>query len=345
MRRKLLISIFFLFLSGGFVATSASAQDGIMSGILLGTESGGGMDLGTTTASGFLTDFLEGLDIEYVDQVDETIELLIDDLFLGATSPIGGRGERYVFEIESSPGSGVFGNTADVRLFWNISTGRVESEEFRVRVVFTGSGFPSSVYRLTLATDTTGFIICSSNFNNGLAGTPLPPGLLSTTPTPIGLVGAACPEAGGQLQDLILLYSINGWAIDQTLPCTDTDVDGVCDDEDNCMLVSNPDQHDANAGEDDDSSLPGVQHYGNACDGDFNEDGVIGFPDFGAWLFCFNLGKVGMGGGPSEDPDCTESDMNGDNLMGIDDFNAFATSFREGKPGPGCEAAQFGCNN
>ncbi len=48
----------------------------------------------------------------------------------------------------------------------------------------------------------------------------------------------------------------------------DSDGDGVADDTDNCTLVTNPGQRDT----DDDG-------YGNVCDGDFNQDGVVNFGD------------------------------------------------------------------
>ncbi len=48
----------------------------------------------------------------------------------------------------------------------------------------------------------------------------------------------------------------------------DSDRDGLADDVDNCTLVSNIDQTDTDA-----------DGYGNACDGDFNQDGMVNFPD------------------------------------------------------------------
>ncbi len=59
----------------------------------------------------------------------------------------------------------------------------------------------------------------------------------------------------------------------------DTDGDGVGDACDNCRTVLNSSQEDANANEDDDLSLPGVQHYGDACDADLDNDGKVGFRD------------------------------------------------------------------
>ena len=50
---------------------------------------------------------------------------------------------------------------------------------------------------------------------------------------------------------------------------TDTDGDGIADELDNCLNKSNPAQIDTNS-----------DGYGNACDADYNNDGVIGGPEF-----------------------------------------------------------------
>lgn len=63
----------------------------------------------------------------------------------------------------------------------------------------------------------------------------------------------------------------------------DTDNDGVGDVCDNCRLVANADQRDSNAAEDDNSSTPGVQHYGDVCDPDFDNSGFVNIIDFNKW--------------------------------------------------------------
>jgi len=61
------------------------------------------------------------------------------------------------------------------------------------------------------------------------------------------------------------------------VPAPDTDGDGVPDDQDNCTLVANPDQRDTNS-----------DGYGNLCDPDLNNDGIVNFGDLAAmkavWL-------------------------------------------------------------
>ena len=71
---------------------------------------------------------------------------------------------------------------------------------------------------------------------------------------------------------------------------------------------------------------------GNVCDGDFNQDGFVGGPDFTIFLGCFNR-SVAPGVGPPDDPDCNESDMNGDGFVGGPDFTLFLQVFN-GPPGP-----------
>jgi len=60
---------------------------------------------------------------------------------------------------------------------------------------------------------------------------------------------------------------------------TDTDGDGVGNICDNCRYVYNPDQLDSDSNRDDNKSIPGKQHYGNACDPDFNNDGKVNKKD------------------------------------------------------------------
>jgi subtilisin family serine protease len=95
----------------------------------------------------------------------------------------------------------------------------------------------------------------------------------------------------------------------------DSDADGVPDSCDNCTLLPNPDQADVNE-----------DGYGNLCDPDFNDDGMVSLVDFNFIRSQFGLGC----GDPGFDP---VVDMSSDCLVGIDDFNRLKSYFA-GPPGP-----------
>jgi hypothetical protein len=95
----------------------------------------------------------------------------------------------------------------------------------------------------------------------------------------------------------------------------DTDNDGVRDNLDNCINVSNSDQLDTDG-----------DGYGNACDCDFNQDNFCGGPDFTLFIGCFNAATNG-------NPTCEAADMNGDGFVGGPDFTLFIGGFN-GAPGP-----------
>ncbi len=109
----------------------------------------------------------------------------------------------------------------------------------------------------------------------------------------------------------------------------DFDDDGVADEVDNCALIPNPDQADANAGVDDDSSLPGVQSYGDACDLDFDDDGVVGPADF------FSGFRPCLGQDPASVPACRAADCDGDGAVGPSDFFGCFRPKLGRPPGPG----------
>ena len=93
----------------------------------------------------------------------------------------------------------------------------------------------------------------------------------------------------------------------------DTDGDGIPDVSDNCTLAPNPSQADMD-----------VDGYGNACDGDFDNDGLTSLDDFQLWLIDFESGaESGVG-----------SDMDDSGAVNATDFNDFVASFEHGVPGP-----------
>jgi uncharacterized membrane protein len=101
----------------------------------------------------------------------------------------------------------------------------------------------------------------------------------------------------------------------------DTDADGVDDAYDNCTEVANAGQEDS----DDDG-------YGNLCDGDFNNDLVVGLPDLAILGTCMNLPGEGARDG------CFMCDLNSDHKVNSLDFSIFEGMV--GKP-PGPSGVAF----
>ncbi len=107
----------------------------------------------------------------------------------------------------------------------------------------------------------------------------------------------------------------------------DSDGDFVPDLDDNCREVVNFFQEDHDAGQDDDSSLPGVQHYGNACDADLDNDGLTGPGDF------FSTFRPCLGQAPTGA--CAKADLDGDGTIGPADFFGVMRPALGSAPGPG----------
>ena len=98
-------------------------------------------------------------------------------------------------------------------------------------------------------------------------------------------------------------------------PGEDLDGDGVCADEDNCTAVANLEQEDFDG-----------DGFGNVCDADFNNDCIVGVPDFG--IFGAHFGGVVCD--VDFAPTC---DLNTDGVVGVPDFAAFGALFGK-EPGP-----------
>src|SRR5215468_6877575 len=89
----------------------------------------------------------------------------------------------------------------------------------------------------------------------------------------------------------------------------DADSDGVPDDEDDCTLVPDYSQLDADH-----------DGYGNACDADFDQNGHVGASDFLALRRAFGTSAGSPGWNPA-------MDLNGDGAVGGLDFLALVHSF------------------
>ncbi len=89
----------------------------------------------------------------------------------------------------------------------------------------------------------------------------------------------------------------------------DTDGDGVADDTDNCTLVANASQTDADG-----------DGYGNRCDADLNNDCTVNVVDLGAFRSVFF----------STDPN---ADFNNDGTVNVVDLGLLRSMFFQA-PGP-----------
>ncbi len=124
---------------------------------------------------------------------------------------------------------------------------------------------------------------------------------------------------------LITVFALMIWGAAPTLAgdCVSLDSDGdtVNDCADNCIAVANPGQDDSDG-----------DSCGNVCDGDFDQDSIIGYPDMGA--LSANIGTT------NSNFDLTEPV--GDTVT-VDDANAFSGLFGT-TPGPsGTTAGTLAC--
>jgi len=95
----------------------------------------------------------------------------------------------------------------------------------------------------------------------------------------------------------------------------DSDGDGVQDNMDNCSAVSNSTQLDSDR-----------DGYGNHCDADLTNDGIVGGPDYSELLLTF--GKSSGDSGYNGAADC-----NGDEVIGGPDYSCLLVAFGSA-PGP-----------
>ncbi len=108
--------------------------------------------------------------------------------------------------------------------------------------------------------------------------------------------------------DDVFLLGDNGFVCD-IFDLTDSDGDGIADGSDNCSAVENADQNDTDS-----------DGYGNICDPDFNNDGVVNFSDVAQFASVFNTSDA-------------LADLNGDGSVNFLDFT-IVSSFFLNPPGP-----------
>lgn len=107
-----------------------------------------------------------------------------------------------------------------------------------------------------------------------------------------------------------LSVTYNGLSVDIDTAVADTDNDGVLDDVDNCLEVENAGQLDSDS-----------DGFGNACDGDLDNNCFTNFTDLGLFGDAF--------GSPGDNP----ADFDGSGFVNFDDLGIFGSLFGT-PPGP-----------
>ena len=101
----------------------------------------------------------------------------------------------------------------------------------------------------------------------------------------------------------------------------DQDGDGIDDTQDNCTLATNPDQRDTD-----------LDGYGNACDADLDNNGIVDLSDFDLWSSVYSTAAPGIEPFVLAD----HADFNNNGFVGlIDDFAIFRSLFGAAA-GPSC---------
>ena len=130
-----------------------------------------------------------------------------------------------------------------------------------------------------------------------------------TLDTVLAISSDASTIAGWGYRGTPPFLRVHSWVVDGLPPFVDTDEDGILNPVDNCTLLPNDDQRDT------DGDL-----YGNRCDPDFDNDGLVERDDITYVRSVFG----------TPDPD---GDLDGDGIVGPRDF--FITrSFLGEPPGP-----------
>ena len=178
------------------------------------------------------------------------------------------------------------------------------------------------------------------------------PGQTVRIPTPIPdwdgvtYVGAGnpFPHSGATAVEELLTIKTGNLAV---AAASDLDGDGVPDGVDNCVMVANAGQEDLLDGDgvgdacDNCTTVANPLQqdvdgdgFGNICDGDFNNNGIVDPGDFAQLKAA--LGKVVIPG-PGVAPARLEEDLNGNGIVDPSDFSRLKTQFGQ-PPGPSAMA-------
>ncbi len=136
----------------------------------------------------------------------------------------------------------------------------------------------------------------------------------SATRSFTALVDDVTPPPPGTLLATVVTSEVDSGAAvsGHAVLARDTDADLVFDFQDNCTLLDNPDQRDTDG-----------DGYGNLCDADLNNDGIVNIIDLGLLRLAF------FSAGPDLD-----ADFNGDGVVNVIDLGLMRTRFFQA-PGPG----------
>ena len=108
-----------------------------------------------------------------------------------------------------------------------------------------------------------------------------------------------------------LSFLILAWLPLSSNAAGDKDGDGIPDNQDNCIEIANPNQHDVNN-----------DGYGNICDADLNNDGFVNYADLGLFKAAFH----------AKNSD-SHADFNSDGHVSFYDLHIFRRLFNK-SPGP-----------
>jgi hypothetical protein len=290
------------------------------------TFGGGGLDVSTAGLIVIANNLFDGNhSAEDGGAVDVNVESLgapsqlraTNNTFVGNTAGAGSDGGGMDIKLTNDPSTASLHNN----VFWNNSAGRgndlsIDNDDDRNGIAsavaiefndFNQAFFVGFWSRLAISIPLTNFNAVDPLFVNAAAGD----FHLSAASPLIDAGDSGAPDVGAT--DLDGGARIVGASVDlgsfEVPAAIDSDGDGVVDTLDNCTQVANADQRDTNG-----------DGFGNRCDADLNNDGIINSTDLGLLRLVFF----------STDPD---ADFNGDGVVNATDLGQMRASFFQA-PGP-----------